>query len=209
MVSGVRGLYSEIVLGGASRQGWWHVGDEEHSPGRILAGPFEDRADACWAAGTQGPGDVEELQPVYGFRRADGGLDRRESPQDRAWLAHLEEQLDRLPDGWDAGLSDDDPLLTLVVEVVAAMCDAGLPLHDNTRAGAVGGVCLTPEPVLGGIVVAWRQHDRMSVEQLHGPATDAALQQVMNGALAEVLLVQGFVVDAFDSGSGHVVRLDA
>jgi hypothetical protein len=54
--------------------------------------------------------------------------------------------------------------------------------------------------------VTWRQHDRMNVDQVHGPATDSAVAQVMNAALADVLRVRGFEVDAFGGASGHVVR---
>ena len=80
-------------------------------------------------------------------------------------------------------------------------------MHDCTGTdGEIGGACLTPEPALGGIVVTWRQHDRMSVDQVHGPAADSAVQQVMNGALADVLRVRGFAVEAFGGASGHVVR---
>ncbi|WP_324274604.1 hypothetical protein [Blastococcus brunescens] len=128
-------------------------------------------------------------------------------PQDWAWLAHLGEQLDRLPEDWDAGFPDDDPLATFVVEVTATLAEAGLQLHDSTGAGReVGGVCLSPEPGLGGIVVTWRQHDRMSVEQVHGSGADAPVQQVMNLALAEILRRRGFAVTDFAGGSGHVVR---
>jgi hypothetical protein len=201
MVSGVRGVSSgEVLLGGVSCEGWWLVADEMDGPGRIVAGPFEDRSGASWAVGSSAQ---EDARPVYGIGRADGGLDRRPSPEDRAWLAHLEEQLDRLPDGWDAGLSDDDPLVTLVVEIAAALSEAGLPLGESAGAG---GVSLTPEPGLGGVVVTWRQHDRMSIEQVHGPAPDAMVQQVMNRALAEVLLLRGFGVETFGGGSGNVVR---
>jgi hypothetical protein len=208
MVSGVGGLSSsEVLLGGVVREGWWLVVDEEDGPGRIVAGPFPDRAEAGWAAGVHEHVAPEEIRPVYGIRREDGVLNCRPSPQDRAWLAHLGEQLDRLPDDWDAGLSDDHPVTTLVVEVAAALSEAGLPLHDSTGAGSdAGGVCLTPEPGLGGVVVTWRQHDRMSVDQVHGAAADAMVQQVMNRALADVLRLRGFAVDAFGGASGHVVR---
>ena len=115
-------------------------------------------------------------------------LTRQPSPQDWAWLAHLGDQLDRLPEDWDGVLSDEDPLTTLVVEVTAALAEAGLPLHDVAGpASDAGGACLVPEPDLGGIVVTWRQHDRMSVDQAHGAAADAVVQQVMNRALADVL----------------------
>jgi hypothetical protein len=203
-VNGVGGLSSsKVVVGGVACQGWWLVVDEESGPGRVVAGPFPDRGEAGWAAGAHEP----EARPVHGFRRADGGLDRRPSPQDWAWLAHLGEQLDRLPEDWDAGISDDDPLGTLVVEVAAALAEAGLPLYDTDGSGgALGGVCVTPEPGLHGLVVSWRQHDRMSVDQLHGAAVDSQVQLVMNRALADVLSLRGFSVDPLGAASGHVVR---
>jgi hypothetical protein len=206
-VSGVGGLSSsEVVLGdGVTCRGWWLVQDEEGGPGRIVAGPFPDRADATWAAGERGA--PEDLRPVYGLRRADGVLKRQPSPQDWEWLTHLGEQLDRLPSDWDGVLTDEDPLTTLVVEVVAALAEAGLSLHDPDATGtAVGGVCLIPEPEMAGIVVTWRQHDRMSVEQVHGATADGVVQHVMNRALADVLRSRGFVVDAFGGATGHVVR---
>ena len=103
-------------------------------------------------------------------------------------------------------LSEEDPLTTLVVEVTAALSEAGLLLHD-TVGSAVGGACLTPEPALGGVVVTWRQHDRMSVDQVHGATADALVQEVLNRTLADVLRLRGFTVDAFGGASGHVVRL--
>jgi hypothetical protein len=205
VVSGVGGLSSgEVLVGGVACQGWWLVVEQDDGPGRIVAGPFPDRAEAGWAAGTCGH---EDARPVYGIRRADGGLNRRPSPQDWTWLAYLGEQLERLPEDWHGRITDDDPLTTLVVEVTAALCEAGLPLHDATGAGSdLGGACLSPEPGLGGIVVTWRQHDRMGVDQVHGAAADAVVQQVMNRALADVLGARGFAVEAFGGATGHVVR---
>jgi hypothetical protein len=206
-VSGVGLPSGEVLVGGGIGKGWWLVVDEGEESGRILAGPFPDRADVGWAAGEHGLATVDSARPVYGVRRADGVLHRRPSPQDWTWLAHLGGQLDRLADDWDAELAEDDPLVTLVVEVAAALAEAGLSLHDATGAdGTIGGACLTPEPALAGIVVTWRQHDRMSVDQSHGAAMDTAVQQVMNGALADVLRVRGFAVEAFGGASGHVVR---
>jgi hypothetical protein len=197
---------SELLVDGGFRQGWWLVVDEEDGPARIVAGPFEDRAEAGWAAGDPGLRSADAARPVYGIRRPDGVLNRRPSPQDWAWLAHLAEQLERLPEDWADELSEEDPLTTLVVEVTAALSEAGLLLHD-TAGGAVGGACLTPEPALGGIVVTWRQHDRMSVDQVHGASADALVQDVLNRTLADVLRLRGFTVDAFGGASGHVVRL--
>ena len=99
----------------------------------------------------------------------------------------------------------EHPLPGLVVEVVAVLAEAGLFLYDPSGAdGELGGVCLTPEAALDGVVVSWRQHDRMSLDQLHGAAADALVQQVMNRALAEVLVVRGFAVEPL--GGACVVR---
>jgi hypothetical protein len=200
---------SELLVDGGFRQGWWLVVDEEGGPARIVAGPFADRAEAGWAAGDAGLGGTDGVHPVYGIRRPDGVLNRRPSPQDWAWLAHLAEQLERLPEDWAEELTEDDPLTTLVVEVTAALSEAGLLLHDAVGSAAVGGACLTPEPGLGGVVVTWRQHERMSVDQVHGPVTDALVQQVLNHAVADVLRLRGFTVEAFGGASGHVVRMVA
>ncbi len=207
-MSFVRGVSSgEIVLDAPVCQGWWLFVDEENGPGQIVAGPFEDRSDARWAADSYEGELPDGIRSVYGVRRADGVLNRRPSPQDWAWLGHLGDQLDRLPDDWEALLSDEDPLTTLVVEVTASLSEAGLPLHDADGAGAeIGGACLIPQPELGGIVVTWRQHDRMSIDQVHGSAPTAAVQHVMNRAVADVLTARGFVVDTFGGASGHVVR---
>ena len=207
MVSGVSGVSSSGVrLHEAIREGWWSVVAEDEGPRRIVAGPFPDRVDVALGRSPQ-HGGPDEARPVYGVRRPDGRLELRPSPEDKAWMAHVGAQLDRLPDGWDAKLSEDDPLITLVVEVVAALAESGLPLLDSTGTdGEVGGACLTPEPGLGGIVVTWRQHDRMSLHQVHGAAVDGFVQEVMNRALADVLELRGFMVDAFGGASGHIVR---
>jgi hypothetical protein len=68
---------------------------------------------------------------------------------------------------------------------------------------------LTPEPALHGIVVSWRQHDRMSVDQVHGPATDGNVQHVMNRALTDVLVLRGFDVDSSSGVGGAIVRASA
>jgi hypothetical protein len=208
LVNGVHSVSSgEAVLGRVVCQGWWLVVDEVNGPDRVVAGPFPDRAEARWATGASEVSVVDRAVPVYGVRHADGSLSRRPSPEDWAWLAHLGDQLDRLPDDRDAALSEDDPLTTLVVEVAGALSEAGLPLHDATGAGSeLGGACLIPEALLGGIVVSWRQHDRMSVDQVHGAAADARVQQVMNRALADVLDVRGFVVEPFGGAGAHLVR---
>src|SRR3954447_26520439 len=206
-MTGLSGLTSgDVLLGDVRRPGWWLVERADVGPDRVLAGPFADRTEAAWAAAVQCPdGDAD---PEYGVRAADGSLSRRPSPEERSWFELLEEQLDRLPEGWDAELPDDHPLATLVVEMTAALNDAGLPLHDARGAGPAGGVCLSPEPVLGGVVVTWRQHDRTSLDG-SGTETDTLVQQVMGGAVAAVLSLRSFAVEQLEGSTGVVVRWGA
>jgi len=180
--------------------GWWLVDDSE----QVVAGPFDDQVDADWAALSTGLTAVS----VHGARRADGGVARRPSPEQRAWLAELGDQLDRLPGDWDELLSDEDPLTTLVVEVTAALVEAGLPLHDGPSANPAGGVVLMPELASGGVVVSWRAHDRMSLQQTRGAAAHATVQQSMSAVIGDVLWNLGFVVEPFgESGSTLVTAL--
>lgn len=101
-------------------------------------------------------------------------------------------------------MDDDDPLVTLVLEIAVALAEAGLPLHDP--ASPTGGVCLSPEPVLDAVVVAWRAHDRSSLDQLLGDDTDATVRQIMAGAVSDLLLLRGFAVDGLGSTGSCVVR---
>jgi hypothetical protein len=180
--------------------GWWLVDESA----QVMAGPFADRLDADWAALAEGLPAVS----VHGARRADGSVASRPSPEERAWMAELGDQLDRLPQDWDALLSDTDPLTTLVVEVAAALVEAGLPLHDAAQGSPAGGVCLMPELALRGVVVSWRAHDRMSLHQVRGAAANATLDQAMNAAVADVLWNLGFVVEPFgETGSSLVTAL--
>jgi hypothetical protein len=179
--------------------GWWLLDDSA----QVLAGPFADRIDADWAA----LADELPAVSVFGARRPDGGVAPRPSPEERAWLRDLGDQLDRLPSDWDELLSDTDPLTTLVVEVAAALVEAGLPLHDAAQGHPAGGVCLMPEPALRGVVVSWRAHERLSTHHSRG-AADATVRLSMNVAVAEILGNLGFVVEPFGgTGSSLVTAL--
>jgi hypothetical protein len=168
---------------------WWLVGESA----QVLAGPFADQIDADWAALADGLPAVS----VFGARRADSSVAVKPSPAERAWLGQLGAELDRLPEEWDALLSDTDPLTTLVVEVAAAVVEAGLPLQDPRPRDAAGGVCLVPEPGLRGVLVSWRPHDRMSLHQVRGAAADDAVQDLMNATIADVLAQLRFVVEPY------------
>ena len=173
---------------GTGGPGWWLVDDS----GQVLAGPFPDRVDADWAA----LADRLPAVSLHGIRRSDGGVTLRPSPEERAFLGELGEQLDRLPSEWDDLLTGTDPLTTLVVEVTAALLEAGLPLHDAVRESQAGGVCLMPERSSGGVLVSWRAHDRMSLHDPRGAAATDTVQQTMNVAVADILWNLGFVVEA-------------
>lgn len=178
---------------------WWLVDEAgSESRARVVAGPFADQLDAEFAELVAG--QDASARPVYGVQRADGTVLRRQPPQERAWLAELGAHLARLPEEWDDLLTDTDPLTTLVVEVGAALVEAGLPLHDcadrdTDDASPAGGVCLTPDPGSAAVLVSWRQHDRMSVQQVRGAAADAAVQSTMNLAVGQVLAELGFDVE--------------
>jgi hypothetical protein len=181
--------------------GWWLLdGSADEPAADVLAGPFPDRVEADWAALSGGlPASV---RAVYGVRRPGAAWVPRQPPEERAWLTELGDQLDRLAEDWDELLTDTDPLTTLVVEVAAALVEAGLPLHDCAgrgpgRSTSGGGACLTPEPARRGVLASWHQHDRMSRQQVRGAAADAAVQQTMNAALADVLAQLGFAVEPF------------
>ena len=111
------------------------------------------------------------------------------------------------PADWDELLTDTDPLTTLLVEVTAALVEAGLPLHDP-QGDPAGGVCLMPEPTERGVLVSWRAHERMSLQHLRGAAASATVQQSMNVAVADILANLGFVVEPFGAtGSSLVTAL--
>jgi hypothetical protein len=211
-VSGTSGVSpTRVGAGAVLAQGWWLVRDQGYERPSVVAGPFPDRAAADWTALSYGLDGTGAVRALYGACRPDGTLARRTSPQELAWLAHLGEQLDRLGDDWDEVLSDTDPLTTLVVELTAALVEAGLAVHDCAGrslegAAEAGGVCLTPAPARSGVVVSWRQHDRMSVEQVRGAAADAAVQELMNGAVAGILETFGYPVEPLAGGTGSLVR---
>jgi hypothetical protein len=184
---------------GEDRKGpaWWLVVDGTH----VVAGPYRDRVDAEWAALSDGLA----ASAKYGVLRADGDLVRRPSPEERAWLTELGDQLDRLPREWETVLSDTDPLTTLVVEVAAALVEAGLPVHDAQGDTPAGGVCLLPDLDLGGVLVSWRPHDRMTLLHTRGAVVDAEVRAVMNAAVAAVLEETGFVLGPFGETDTHLV----
>jgi hypothetical protein len=187
-----------------SAPAWWLVDEESEQVGSTaVAGPFDDRFEADWALMSHGL--AESTRVVYGSQRTDGTVVRRQLPAERVWLTDLGDQLDRLSEEWDELVTDDDALTTLVVEVGAALVEAGLPLHDCNGGGAAGGVCLSPGPALAGVLVTWHQHDRMSVQQVRGAAVETVVQRTMNATVAHLLRTMGFEVEPFGSGDCWMV----
>jgi hypothetical protein len=187
--------------GPGSVTGWWLVaadGAEE----RVLAGPFPDRMEAEWAAVS---GELDAV-PVHGVRSPSRGLVRKPCPQDRAWLEELGTHLDHLSEDWDELVSDSDPLTTLVVELTAVLVESGVSLRDGTGQSPAGGVCLTPAPSVGGILLSWQPHDRMSMHRVRGAAVDTAVQGTLNAAVADLLAQLGFSVEPFGATGCHLVR---
>jgi hypothetical protein len=177
---------------------WWLVDEWAH----VVAGPFADRVDGDWAAMSQ---DLPAVA-VHGVVSDDGRLTPRPSPEERAFFGELGDQLERLPRDWDDVLTDTDPLTTLVVEIAAAVFEAGLPLHEAEE--PVGGVCLVPDFDSGGVLVSWRAHDRMSRGDLRGPAAADTVVQSMNAAIADILWNLGFAVETVGAtGSSLVTAL--
>ena len=97
---------SGVAVGGATALGWWLTEVEDDGRGPVVAGPFPTRQEVGWTAAEHAPGTVET---VYGVCRPDGRVKRRPSPQEWAWLAHLGEQMGRLPAEWEAVVDDGGP----------------------------------------------------------------------------------------------------
>ena len=194
------------LVGANPTVGWWLVADPVDDAidgdGQVLAGPFADRMDAEWAAFS---GDLD-ASPVYGVHQPGRGLVRRPCPQDQDWLGELGDHLDRLSDDWTELVTDSDPLTSLVVELAAVLVEAGVSLRDGTGQDPTGGVCLTPAPDLGGILLSWQPHDRMSMQHARGSAVSAAVQHTLSSAVADLLLQLGFAVESFGPAGCHLVR---
>lgn len=178
---------------------WWLVdGWDGEQAGPVVAGPFAGRFEAEWAA--LADGHPSSTRPAHGVQGPSGELLRRQTADERAWFAELGDSLDRLPDDWDGLLTEEDALTTLVVDVGAALLEAGLPLHDGAERepgadGPAGGVCLTPDLGTGGVLVAWRQHDRMDLQHVRGTAAGTAVRRTMTTAVAQVLTELGFELE--------------
>ncbi len=186
------GTAEQVAAGPA----WWLVDGAD----RVVAGPYADQGEAAWATGPLGPEGAAGGAPAYGLRRETGRLARRPSPEDRAWLADLSGELERVGEEWDPLVDDASPLVGLLCQLGAALVEVGLPLHDcsgRTATRSRGGVCLTPSPLEDGVVVAWTQHVRTMREAPRPPETERWLQEAMNRTLASLLAGLGFTTAPF------------
>ena len=191
--------------------GRWLVVESDDEPGEsgtIVGGPFLDQVEADWAVLTSDLPLSVRTRVVHGRRRSNGALVPQSSPGERAWIAELEHQLDRLSEDWDELITDGDELTTLVVEVAAALLEVGLPLYDGQSGPGSGGVCLTPAPDHRGVLATWRQHDWMSVQRTRGLDADMAVSQTMNAAVAHVLSDMDFLVEPFEGTGCCLVTLE-
>ncbi|SEO45675.1 hypothetical protein [Trujillonella endophytica] len=188
----------------ATGPAWWLVDDGDV----VLSGPYADQGEAVWATGPLGTAGGVGGTPAYGTRRESGRVARRPSPEDRAWLADLSGELERVGEEWDPLVDDASPLVGLLCQLGASLVEIGLPLHDcsgRTATRARGGVCLTPSEVHDGVVVAWSQHLRTTREAPRPPETERWLQETMNRTLAGLLTGLGFTTATFGEASGALV----
>jgi hypothetical protein len=131
-------------------------------------------------------------------------------------LAEREELLDamgRLADAYGRPLCADDPLRPLATDIARVLTEAGFALHhcaQDRPLYRLGGVCLLPvapghDPDgRGGVVVSWTTHDLLSLDWDRWPAYHGT-QDVMNGAISEVLDGLGFQVSPFGVGGAWIV----
>jgi hypothetical protein len=131
-------------------------------------------------------------------------------------LAEREELADAtggLADAYGRPLCDDDPLKPLARDIPRALTEAGFTLHHCAQhhpLSRLGGVCLLPvapghDPDgRGGVVVSWTPHDLLSLDWGRWLA-DHCTQDVMNGALSEVLDGLGFQLSPFGVGGAWIV----
>jgi hypothetical protein len=119
----------------------------------------------------------------------------------------------RLADAYGRPLRDGDPLKPLATDVARALTEAGFTLHHCAQRhplDRLGGVCLLPVASghdadgRGGVVVSWTTHNLLSLDWGRWLAYQGT-QDVMNGALSEVLGGLGFQVSPFGVGGAWIV----
>ncbi|HYA53056.1 MAG TPA: hypothetical protein VEG33_18035 [Streptosporangiaceae bacterium] len=152
------------------------------------------------------------------YASADDGFLDEQAPdlgplQEAAEAAELAEAASGLTDGSGGPLPAHDPFRPLACAIARALTEAGFTLHHCARhhpRHRLGGVCLLPVAAghapqsKAGVVVSWTTHDLLSLDWCRWPEYHGT-QQVMNGALGQVLGVLGFQVAPFGSGGALIV----
>ncbi len=123
-------------------------------------------------------------------------------------LKRLEADADSAPlaDGFGMRLATPgtDPLADLTRALARDLIAAGFEIHDCAGKAPSGGVCFTPSPNTGGVIVTWAQHD--AAEAAFGYSRQVDLQEQMNYYLADVLSTIGYSVEDFGQATAHLVR---
>jgi hypothetical protein len=118
-----------------------------------------------------------------------------------------------LTDAFGCPLAADDPLASLARDVAQALVEAGFTLHHCAQGHPLyrlGGVCLLPvargyDPNgNGGVVVSWTTHNLLLLDWDRWNEYRGT-QEVMNGAIAEVLDALGYAGSPFGQGGGWIV----
>jgi hypothetical protein len=115
-------------------------------------------------------------------------------------LRHLR----RLSDACGGRLASLHPQSELITELARCLVSAGFELHDCAARTRTGGVCLTPSTTEPGVIATWTVHDVLAVDD-HRYAESVNVHEIMNYALADVLRVQGWVVEPFGEAGAHRV----
>ena len=135
----------------------------------------------------------EELAMMEQLARADAGFEE-----------DLPKHLRRLSDGYGNRLTSLYPQGHLIDEVARSLVSAGFQLHGCAARNRTGGVCLTPSTAVAGVIVTWTVHDVLAYDDARY-AENVDVHEIMNYALADVLRVQGWVVEPFGEASAHCV----
>ncbi len=123
---------------------------------------------------------------------------------DAGFEEDLPAHLRRVSDGYGRRLNALYPHAHMTTEIARGLVSAGFELHDCAARARTGGVCLTACAAKSGVIVTWTVHDVLAFDHSRH-YEDADVHEVMNNALAEVLTVQGWRVEAFGQSSAHLV----
>jgi hypothetical protein len=93
---------------------------------------------------------------------------------------------------------------TVVDQLVAALTEAGLPVHAGTRASSVGGVRITLAPDGSGLQVRWEVDEFLADDDTR-VAQRIDLVETMNLALGDVLTILGWDAHPWNDGELQLI----